>query len=80
MMADKNWEETRKAGRLVFSLKKALLVAAIISLAAYLFVYLTNYELSTSKEEFALVLFLVMFLYKFLRNYFWVWTKNEAKR
>lgn len=78
MNNEKNWEETRKDGRLKFSLKKAILVAAIISLLAYLFVFITDYKLSTSKENFGILLFSVMFCYKFIRNYFFVWIKNES--
>ena len=68
---------TQSKERLIFSLKKAFIAAAIITLAGYIFVKIADYKLSTSKENFAIVLFLVMFVYKTIRNYFYVWGRNE---
>lgn len=78
MEFEKNWEEVRKEGRLRFSIKKAVIVALIIAVVGYLFVYIADYKLSTSKESFGVVLFVVMFFYKFMRNYFFVWVRNES--
>ena len=68
---------TQSKERLIFSLKKAFIAAAIIALAGYIFVKVADYKLSTSKESFGIVLFLVMFVYKFIRNYFFVWARNK---
>ena len=73
------WQEVRKGGRLKFALVKALFTAGIISILAFLFVYLANYQLSTSKESFIVILFIVMFTYKFIRHYFLEWPKNEKR-
>ena len=67
---------THSKERLIFSLKKAFIAAAIIALLGYIFVKVTDYKLSTGKESFGIVLFLVMFVYKFIRNYFFVYGRK----
>ncbi len=73
------WEKIRKQGRIRFALIKALYVAGLITLFASAFVYFTNYKLNVSRKEFVLVLFLVMFIYKSLKNYFFDWPRNEKR-
>ncbi len=57
------WGKIRDKGRLVFALTKAFYISAIITIIAFGFVYFTDYQLKISKREFAVVLFVVMFLY-----------------
>ena len=73
------WQEARKRGRLKFALLQALYTAGVISILAFLFIYFTNYQLSTSKESFTIILFVVMFVYKFIRHYYLEWPKNESR-
>ncbi|MEZ4907721.1 MAG: hypothetical protein R2771_08830 [Saprospiraceae bacterium] len=74
---NEKWSKSRKYGRIQFAIMKAFYISAILAILGYLFVYLTNYSLKTSYLNFALVLFLVMFIYKFLKNYFIDWPRNE---
>ena len=73
------WGKVRVGGRIKFALVKAVFTAAVISILAYAFVYFTNYELSTSKEKFATILFLVLLIYKFVRHYYFEWNRNENR-
>ncbi len=73
------WEKLRKKGRVQFALIKALYVAGLITLFAFAFVYFTDYKLKVTRKEFVLVLFLVMFIYKAVKNYFFDWIRNEKR-
>jgi predicted membrane-bound spermidine synthase len=74
-----SWEEQRKKGRLKYSLINSIFISALIGLGSYLVVYFTKYKLKTSYLEFGLVLFGLMFIYKFLRIYFYDWPNKEKK-
>ncbi len=52
------------------SLIKAFISSLSITVIAVLFLYFTKMELSVKLEAFAVVLFLVMFVYKFIWNYY----------
>ena len=71
------WIKMRKYGRIQFSIIKSFYISTLIAVVGYLFVYLTKYPLKTSYFEFALILFLVMFIYKFVKHYFVDWPRNE---
>ena len=71
------WEKMRSWGRLKYSLYNAFTISVLIAFTGFLFVYITKYKLKTSYINFGLVLFSVMFLYKFIKHYFVDWHKNE---
>lgn len=73
------WTRLRKRGRLLYAFQSAFVVAAIIAVLGFAFVYFTNYQLKSTYTEFAIVLFLVMFIYKFLKHYFFDWPRNEKR-
>jgi hypothetical protein len=73
------WEKARKGGRIRFAILKGFYVAGLITIIAYAFVYFTDYQLKVSREEFVIVLFFIMFIYKSLKNYFFDWPKNEKR-
>ncbi len=71
------WEKMRSKGQLKYALYNAFVVSVLIAFTGFLFVYITNYQLKTSYLNFALVLFFVMFIYKFIKHYYFDWKKNE---
>ena len=73
------WSRMRTRGRLLYALQSAFVVAAIISLLGFAFVYFTNYQLDYTYVEFAVVLFFVLFIYKFVKHYFLDWPRNEKR-
>lgn len=73
------WQRKRKFGRFQYAVSSALLISAILAVACYLGVYLTKYPMKISHEKFGLIVFLVLYIYKFLKHYFIDWPKNESK-
>jgi hypothetical protein len=72
-----NWEEQRKKGRFLYSLINSLLISLLIGIVGFLFVFITKYKLKTSYLNFGLVLFSLMFIYKFIKIYFFDYPNKE---
>lgn len=72
-----NWEEQRKKGRFLYSLINSLFISLLIGIVGFLFVFITKYKLKTSYLNFGLVLFSLMFIYKFIKIYFFDYPNKE---
>lgn len=72
-----SWEVQRKKGRFLYSLINSIFISLLIGITGFLFVYIIKYKLKTSYLNFGLVLFGLMFVYKFLKIYFFDWPNKE---